>query len=593
MSSEWTNLEDFKRVTSEMILKLESVLPNSSQLKPLKELEEDIIQNYYTIMVVGEFKHGKSTFVNALLGQDIMPRNVTPTTATINAIFHGSEQEIHIVKQNGEIEKQEASIEVLNRYTASSDFNPEEIKFIKLFLDVPLLKERIVLIDTPGVNDLSEQRADITHQFLPRADVIIFMSSLTAAIKKSEQEFLENRIKKIGFDRTIFVMNFLDQIDEDELDEVIEFSERRIQGIAGGQHRVFPVSAKEALEGNLTNNDELKQVSGIEEIKAEIKRRLESGSRTQQKQKRIEERLADIHEAVLKEVETAEELTERSIEDLRDQLLRVENWFEHRAKWEGQLQDYLFEREEEINFLINKSFQYFGEKVKEDIEHKINLFQGADIKSLVENQIPHTIRAHFNQWIDQYSDHIHQLFVKLEREVSIGLSKSFQQSVKLQSYRGENLRFQGDIPILNARSGNANVKAGVLLGGVGSLALLLGGPFFLPVVGMAGLPYISQKIAEKQLANIKPDLIYSVHTQINVLLDDFKYQLNQYIRKGISEINRLSLEEFSRLITSYHMILKEEAARHQTEAAEIHAHREKIKELKLYLTELMKEEALK
>ncbi|PFG04550.1 dynamin family protein [Bacillus sp. es.034] len=587
------DLEDLKKVVDQTTMKLTSVLPNSSQVKPLKELEEDMIQDYYTIMVVGEFKHGKSTFVNALLGQDIMPRDVTPTTATINAVFHGSGHDMHIVKQNGEVEKQKVSIEELNKYTASSDFHPEEVKYIKLFLDVPLLKERIILIDTPGVNDLSEQRAEVTHQFLPRADVIIFMSSLTAAIKKSEQEFIENRIKKIGFDRTIFVMNFLDQIDEDELDDVIEFSERRIQGLTGvSSHKVFPVSAKEALQGKLTNDHELIQDSGIEEIEAEIKKRIESSSRKQEKIKRLQARIADIHEVILREIETVEELAESSLEELREQLLKVEDWFGNRSKWEEQLQHYLYEREEEINFLVGKSFQYFGDKVKEDIEHKINLFQGADVKFLVESQIPHTIRSHFNQWIDQYSDHIHQLFVKLEKEVSEGLSRSFQQAVKVQAYRGESLRFKGDIPILNASSGNANVKAGVLVGGVGSLALLLGGPFFLPVVGMAGLPYISQKIAEKQLSTIKPDLIYAVHNQLNVLLDDFKNQLNQYIRKGIDDIKGNALEEFSRLLTSYQMILKQETERNQTEASHIHAHSEIVKELKHYLKELRKEEAL-
>ncbi|MGM0843687.1 MAG: dynamin family protein [Bacillota bacterium] len=569
--------------------KLTAVLPESSQLKPLKELKEDIEQDYYTIMVVGEFKHGKSTFVNALLGQDIMPRDVTPTTATINAVFQG-DQEVHIVKANGEVEKHAADFDILNNYTAASDFNPDEIKYIKLFLNSPLLQERMVLIDTPGVNDLSEQRAEVTHSFLPRADVVIFMSSLTAALKKSEQKFIEERLKKIGMDRVIFALNFMDRIDEDELDEVIDFAERRIQGMAGQMESgIFPISAKEALQGKLTGDTELLEYSGLKEIEAEVLKRLSSGSRNEEKLERFQQRLSGIQEGISKEILTAEKLAEQSAEELNTQLESVKEWLADRTQWEEGLQNYLYEREDEINFMVKKSFYHFGDRLKVDIENRIHLFQGADIKALVESQIPITIRTQFNQWVDQYSDHITQLFVKLEKEVSQGLSRSFQQKVQLQSYRGESLKFQEEIPILDAKSGNANVKAGMLLGGAGSLALLLGGPFFLPVMGMAGLPYISQKIAEKQLENIKPDLISSVHVQLDLIIDDFQNQLHYYVRNAINEIKRQSLEEFGQLIFSFKRIVQEQLSLHESEISAIDEQRERLKDLRTLLENERKE----
>ena len=89
---------------------LVELMPASSQLKVLGEIEEDLIQDYYTIMVVGEFKHGKSTFVNALLGKDIMPRDVTPTTATINAVFHSENPEMQILKVDGQVEKRDLTV---------------------------------------------------------------------------------------------------------------------------------------------------------------------------------------------------------------------------------------------------------------------------------------------------------------------------------------------------------------------------------------------------------------------------------------------------------------------------------------------------
>lgn len=568
-------IEEKRRIdqtVKETIQQLEVVLPTSSQLKPLAELAEDIAADYYTIMVVGEFKHGKSTFVNALLGKDVMPRGVTPTTATINTIFHGHQQKVQVLKENGTVDTF-GSVDILNQFTASQDFNSDEIKYIKLFMDSKILKNRVVLIDTPGVNDLSEQRTEVTHQFLPRADVVIFMCSMTSPLKHSEQIFIEEQLLENGIDRTMFAANFADSIDEEEIEEVIQFIERRLENIVGKQlATVYPVSAKEALVGRLQNDEEMLRYSGLLEIEQEIYRRIESGTRSQEKIVRFEERLNEIFKVVELEIETAKSASTKSVDQLDEEMKAVDNWFSGIAKQEIELQNYLFEREEEINFLVGKSLSHFGSKLIADIDNQIFMFQGADIKGLVEKQIPYTARSQFAKWIDQYETHIQQLLFKLEKEVSHGLSRSFQKQVKVQAHQGESLQYQTEMPILTTRSGNANVKAGLVLGGVGSVALVLGAPFFLPLAAMAGLPFIQQKIAETQLENIKPDLIREVHKHLDALLQDFGLHLKRYINKAIDEIKSNTLEEFGRLLRSHQMILQQEASRHQSEVNSIGTH---------------------
>lgn len=575
-------IEEKRRIdqlVKETIQHLKVALPGSSQLKQLMELAEDIADDYYTIMVVGEFKHGKSTFVNALLGQDVMPRGVTPTTATINTVFHGDQQEVHVLKENGSVEKYD-SIDILNKFTAAQDFNSDEIKYIKLFMDSEILKNRVVLIDTPGVNDLSDQRTEVTHQFLPRADVVIFMCSLTSPIKYSEQVFIEEHLLKSGIDRTMFAANFADSIDEEEIEDVIEFVERRLENIVGKQlAKVYPVSAKEALIGRLRNNEEMLQYSGLIEIEQEIYRRIESGSRSQEKIERFEERLDEIFDVIEREIETAKLVSSKTIEQLDEEMKAVDRWFTGIEKQKSELQSYLLEREEEINFLVGKSLSHFGNKLVEDIDNQIFLFHGADIKGLVEKQIPYTTRSQFTKWIDQYEPNIQQLLFKLEKEVSNGLSRSFQKQVKVQIHQGESLSYQAEAPILNAKSGNANVKAGILFGGVGSVALVLGAPFFLPLVAMAGLPLIQQKIAEAQLESIKPDLIRETHKQLDALLKDFGMHLKRYINKSIDEIKSNTLAEFGRLLRSYQMILQQEASKHEGEVNNIESHLMLLNEL--------------
>lgn len=560
---------------------LASLLPSSSQLKELDGLLEDLEQDYYTIMVVGEFKHGKSTFVNALIGQDIMPRDVTPTTATINAVFYSETPELQILKMDGSVEKRDLSVEELNQYTASADFNADEIKYLKLFMNAPLLKNRVVLIDTPGVNDLNQQRSDITFQFLPRADVIIFLTSMDAAIKNTEKVFIEEFLLKNGLDKIIFTANFLDRMDDDEIDETVDYIERRIQNILGGEKvKLFPMSAREALEGKMDGDQALLEYSGVPEIEKEIVRRIESGSRSMDKLERFQWRLKAAAEVVKGEIETAAGLSSQSLGSLEAQLAAVEGWFANLGILRGQIQTYLKDRRNEINYMVRKSVQFFGENVCEDIENRIQLYQGADVKNLVESQIPITVKSRFNSWVNQYSDYIHELIRKAQAEVTKGLTVAFKQSVHIGGVKGADLLFTDSIPVLEARTGNANVKAGLVIGGAGTLAILLGGPFFLPIVGMAGLPFLSQKLAEKQLENIKPELISAARRQIRQLAENLEEQIHSYVDRAMAEIEERSLEEFSRILRSYELILKGERKNKEKETTAIQTYQNQLAEFK-------------
>ncbi|WP_338782370.1 dynamin family protein [Metabacillus sp. FJAT-52054] len=555
----------------------------------LEELGEDLEQDYYTIMVIGEFKHGKSTFVNALLGKDLMPRDVTPTTATINAVFHSEKSALQVLKIDGQIENKELTSEQLNGYTASADFNIEEIKYLKLFTDAALLKNKVVLIDTPGVNDINQQRSDITFQFLPRADVIIYMTSMDAAIKQTEKTFIQEFLLKNGHDKIIFAANFMDRIDDEELDDTIDYIERRIQTLLEGERiELFPMSAREALEGKLNGDEKLLRYSGVPEIEAEIVKRIESGTRSIEKLERFQWRLKASAETIINEIETARGLSGQSLEYLQTQVGSITNWLSNRDIWKGQLQTYIIDRENEIKYMVRKSIQHFGSSIQEDIENRIRLYHGADIKNLVESQIPIAVKSHFNVWVNQYSDYIHELLRRTQTEVVKGLSSAFNQSVDIQGVKGSSLHFAESIPILNAQTGNANVKAGLVLGGAGTLAILLGGPFFLPIVGMAGLPLLSQKLAEKQLENIKPELMTAARRQITQLVDNFEGQAHNYVHRTISQIKESSMEEFSRLLLSYETILKNEINSKQKEASAIQIFHDRLDKM----DELIKNEIL-
>ena len=164
-------------------------------LQGLRELQADIRGDFYTVVVLGEFKRGKSTLINALLGTSLLPMDVLPETATINAIMYEETPQLTVVHRDGSTRKGEVSYDFLRQYSAKrEDSDAADVCYIKIGYPCDLLKNRIVLVDTPGVSDLNEQRSEVTYQFIPKANVVLFVLDANAPLKKTEKDFIDERL---------------------------------------------------------------------------------------------------------------------------------------------------------------------------------------------------------------------------------------------------------------------------------------------------------------------------------------------------------------------------------------------------------------
>jgi GTP-binding protein EngB required for normal cell division len=196
----------------------------------------------FHLVILGEFNHGKSTFVNALLGADILPTGITPTTASINHVIYGPRPTARVVLLSGESKPLDPS--QLKEWVTVVGGHASEVSFVELAYPSELLLNNVVLVDTPGVNDLNEQRAEVTYGYVPRADAVVFLLDAGQALKDSEREFLRSRVLESARDRLIFVLGKMDMLSKDEQSAVIEY-------VRGGLARItpdpvlFPLSAKD------------------------------------------------------------------------------------------------------------------------------------------------------------------------------------------------------------------------------------------------------------------------------------------------------------------------------------------------------------
>jgi small GTP-binding protein len=183
------------------------------------------LDELFLLVVVGEFNSGKSAFINALLGQKLLKEGVTPTTTQINVLKFGETQGRHVENEN------------LHTLTAP----------------VELLAE-LNIVDTPGTNAIIRQHETITQQFVPRSDLVLFVTSADRPFTESERLFLE-KIRDWG-KKVVIVLNKIDLFQSrEELYQVVRFIAENAHALLGITPEIFPVSARLALRAKLGEPD--------------------------------------------------------------------------------------------------------------------------------------------------------------------------------------------------------------------------------------------------------------------------------------------------------------------------------------------------
>lgn len=188
-----------------------------------KTLAESILQldDLFLLVVVGEFNSGKSAFINALLGQKLLQEGVTPTTAQINILRYGVETERKVLSEFQHV----------------------------VNLPNELLAE-ISIVDTPGTNAINRSHEAITSQFVPRSDLVLFITSVDRPFTESERAFLE-RIRDWG-KKVVIILNKIDILESEiELEQVVKFVRENAFTLLGTEPEIFPVSSRLALRGKM------------------------------------------------------------------------------------------------------------------------------------------------------------------------------------------------------------------------------------------------------------------------------------------------------------------------------------------------------
>ncbi|OIO93504.1 MAG: hypothetical protein AUK03_08140 [Anaerolineae bacterium CG2_30_64_16] len=180
------------------------------------------LDELFLLVIVGEFNAGKSAFINALLGQRFLAEGVTPTTT-----------EIHLIK-----------------YGADAGSTGMAGGMAVMTYPVEWLRD-INIVDTPGANAIIQRHQQITEEFVPRADLILFVTSVERPFSESERLFLA-RIRAWG-KKVVVVLNKIDILETTaDVEQVVAFVETNARELLGRRPTVFPISSRQARQAKET-----------------------------------------------------------------------------------------------------------------------------------------------------------------------------------------------------------------------------------------------------------------------------------------------------------------------------------------------------
>jgi small GTP-binding protein len=239
-------------------------------LKRLEEIKEKILNQEFNMVIMGQFKRGKSTFINALLGAEVVPTAIVPLTSIVTILRFGENAKavVHYLDNREE----EISLSDIGGFVTEkgNPLNNRGVKYVEAFYPSDYLKEGVRIIDTPGVGSVFQHNTDQAYAYLPYVDAGIFVVTADPPLGHSEHQFLKD--VRAYVDKLFFVLNKIDTVDEKDLNEAVAFTGDILARDLTRPVKPWPLSAKLAFDGKLNNNPEKLERSRLSVFEDHLRR---------------------------------------------------------------------------------------------------------------------------------------------------------------------------------------------------------------------------------------------------------------------------------------------------------------------------------
>ena len=456
-----------KKETATLLKDIANILRNSESVGDEKsgrlELEKDLEDleitsknlnlGVFRLLVLGDMKRGKSTFLNALIGENILPSDVNPCTALLTILRYGREKQVTIYFNDETAPEKIDFTTFKNKYT----IDPTEAKRLQqekklafpninyavVEYPLPLLEKGIEIVDSPGLND-TEARNELSLGYINNCHAILFVMRATQPCTLAERRYLENYIKDRGV-TIFFLINAWDQVqdslidpeDEEELAEA-EGKLRRvfkanlgeyceIEGKDLYEQRVFPVCSLIALRKRLKNKDASLAGTGFPRFMGSLNEFLtrdKASVQLRQAKNLAEQTVKKVSESVDRRIP----LLEEDINRLKEKINSVQPEFELLQEICGDFRSEIRKMRDRKATKISNSFSEYvislGDTFEADFLHYQPDLSFTDFFSGDKReQFEKALTVAFEQYIN---DRLSQWTLQAEKEMDLAFAKLSQ-----------------------------------------------------------------------------------------------------------------------------------------------------------------------
>ena len=402
-------LENQISVIKTSIDSISAYMTQANKGKKIAELSKqlnDLRASATTILVCGEFKRGKSTFINALIGRNVCPTDVDICTSVVSIIKYGvKEKATRVYGDFSNLKSEVVPFDSIEEYTVGT---AEEIgNTICMELELPLdeLKKGLIIIDTPGVGGLDPRHAMLTNYFLPQADITLFMTDVNEPLTTTELKFYKDKVLQYA-KRSAIIVNKADLKDNDSVEEIRKDTINKVSTytqVSADSLNVISASAADCIreEEGLGNFDKVRDLIG--KLVCDYKAGLLRGIRddlSEQLDLIITPLQLQISQIESPDVDQIKELTQKKseIETKIADLSNPASTFrvsvskdDNGGEWLGQqINDAMESMGSEIALKLNKAFENVAKMPEFEglLNYTVKQFTGKVVTKNIENSTP-------------------------------------------------------------------------------------------------------------------------------------------------------------------------------------------------------------
>jgi len=401
-------------------------------------IRHKVDQNRFYLTVVGQFKRGKTSFLNALLGAEVLPVAILPLTSAVTILRYGERPCAEVVFQSGTRSAIELGDLVDYVTEKGNPKNVRAVSHVEVVYPSEYLRGGVGLVDTPGIGSVYTHNTQVTYDFLPQVDAAIFVTSPEPPITSAEIEFVSDLAAHVR--KVFIVLNKTDLLSDGQLWEVVNFTRQSLPtGMAAGPDSFFTVSSTRALQAKQYGDAAQLTASGFATLEEKLGKFLVSEKNLvfyASVVRNARKLIADLRLSIELQFRAAR----MPLEELRTKLAELDKYL-GRAEQEREDSQVLLQssvarlsglvemeasrfaeaRVKPLRVSIRERMKTLGALSRKVLASEMDKFLMERIEGLFEDwrtQFESSANAHFGQATHRFAEHVNELIAGVRRTAS-------------------------------------------------------------------------------------------------------------------------------------------------------------------------------